>query len=388
MTTAAQHPASTAHFTEEELSIYRDSVGRFLDEHCPPERIEQWGKDKVVERSVWHDAGAFGLLGASVPVEYGGLGGDFRHERIIVEEFGKRGLEGWGVPLHNLIVAPYIIAFGTEEQKAAWLPKVVSGEIVLAIAMTEPGTGSDLQGIRTHARRDGDHYVINGQKTFISNGQTADLVLVVCKTDREAGSRGISLIAVEGDAPGFRRGRNLDKIGREAQDTSELFFDDVRVPVANLLGGVEGKGFAQLMAMLPQERLGIAAMGLAIMERALELAIDYAKERTAFGKPIIEFQNSQFVLAEIKTQATIARTFLDSCVDKLVAGTLDAATASMAKLWITETEVEAVSRCLQFFGGYGYMNEYPIARLYRDARIDTIHGGTSEIMKVLIARSL
>ncbi|WP_375195380.1 acyl-CoA dehydrogenase family protein [Sphingobium sp.] len=388
---SSSHPAihpGASHFTDEDLAIYRESIARFLDEHASPERNEKWRRDKVVERSVWHEAGRFGMLGASLPPEYGGLGGDFRHERIIIEEFGKRGLEGWGVPLHNMIVAPYICAFGTETQKAAWLPRVASGETILAIAMTEPGAGSDLQGIRTHARRDGDEYVINGQKTFISNGQTADLVLVVCKTDRQAGSRGISLIAVEGDRAGFRRGRNLDKMGREAQDTSELFFEDVRVPAGNLLGGAEGKGFGQLMTMLPQERLGIAAMGLAIMERAIALAVDYARDRTTFGKALMDFQNTQFVLAEAKTKAVIARSFVDSCVDRLLAGTLDATTASMAKLWITETELETVSRCLQLFGGYGYMNEYPIAQLYRDARIDTIHGGTSEIMKLLIARSL
>ncbi|NWK96044.1 acyl-CoA dehydrogenase [Sphingobium lactosutens] len=380
--------ANASDFTDEDLAIYRDSIARFLDEHASAERNEKWRRDKVVERSVWHDAGRFGMLGASVPAQYGGLGGDFRHERIIIEEFGKRGLEGWGVPLHNMIVAPYIAAFGTEAQKAQWLPRVASGETILAIAMSEPGTGSDLQGIRTHARREGDDYIINGQKTFISNGQTADLILVVCKTDKEAGSRGISLIAVEGERAGFRRGRNLDKMGREAQDTSELFFEDVRVPADNLLGGIEGKGFAQLMTMLPQERLGIAAMGLAIMERAIALAVDYARDRTAFGKTLMDFQNTQFVLAEAKTKAVIARSFIDSCVDKLLVGTLDATTASMAKLWITETELETVSRCLQLFGGYGYMNEYPISQLYRDARIDTIHGGTSEIMKLLIARSL
>ncbi len=387
MSSASTHPG-ISDFTDEDLSIFRESVSKFLDEHASEDRNESWRKNKVVDRSVWLEAGAFGMLGASVPAEYGGLGGDFRHERIIIEEFGKRGLEGWGVPLHNMIVAPYIFVFGTEEQKARWLPGVVTGETILAIGMTEPGTGSDLQGVRTHARRDGEDYIINGQKTFISNGQTADLILVVCKTDREAGSRGISLIAVEGDRAGFRRGRNLDKMGREAQDTSELFFDDVRVPASNLLGEIEGKGFSQLMAMLPQERLGIAAMGLAITERALALAIDYARERTAFGKTLMDFQNTQFVLAEAKTKAVIARSFIDSCTDKLLAGTLDAATASMAKLWITETELETVSRCLQLFGGYGYMNEYPISQLYRDARIDTIHGGTSEIMKLLIARSL
>ena len=379
--------ASASTFTQEDLDMFRDGVVRFLDAECPPERIARWNENKVVEREMWTTGAGFGLLGLSVPEEYGGMGGDFRHERILVEEFGKRGMEGWGVPLHNMIIAPYLIAFGTEEQKQRWLPGVVSGEIVLAIAMTEPSTGSDLQAIRTRARLEGDEWVINGQKTFISNGQTADLILVVCRTS-DNGSRGISLIAVEGDRPGFVRGRNLDKMGRAAQDTSELFFEDVRVPADNVVGGVEGKGFGQLMQMLPQERLGIAAMGLAILERALALTIEYTRERNAFGKALIDFQNTQFTLADIKTKAVIARSFIDACAEKLVRGELDAATASMAKLWITETELDGVNRCLQLFGGYGYMNEYPIAQLYKDARIDTIHGGTSEIMKLLIARSL
>lgn len=381
-------PAQANQFDDGDLAAFREGIARFLDSQAPPERIARWEEAKIVERAMWREAGEVGLLGVSVPGEYGGLGGDFRHERILIEEFGKRGLEGWGVAVHNMIVAPYIATFGTEAQKAAWLPGAVSGDIVLAIAMSEPAAGSDLQGIRTRAVRDGDEWVIDGSKTFISNGQTADLILVVCKTDRDAGAKGISLIAVEGSRAGFTRGRNLDKIGRDAQDTSELFFDGVRVPAANLLGGVEGRGFGQLMAMLPQERLGIAAMGLAMLERALALTIDYTKQRSAFGKPLIEFQNTQFTLAEIKTQAAAARAFIDSCVNKLVAGKLDAATASMAKLFVTEAEVAGINRCLQLFGGYGYMNEYPIAKLYRDARIDTIHGGTSEIMKLLIARSL
>jgi len=375
-------------FTDGELEAFRDSVAHFLEEHAPPEKILEWEKAKVVERSLWRKAGEFGLLGISVPEEFGGLGGDFRHERILVEEFGKRGLEGWGVAVHNMIAAPYLCAFGTEQQKKRWLPGVVSGDIVLAIAMTEPGAGSDLQGIRTRARRQGDGWILNGSKTFISNGQTADLVLVVCKTDPDAGSRGISLLGVEAGTPGFSRGRNLDKIGRDAQDTSELFFEDARIPAENLLGGEEGMGFGQLMQMLPQERLGIAAMGLAMLERALGLTIEYCRERKVFGKPLIDFQNSQFTLAEIKTKATIGRVFVDHCTDLLCEGKLDPATASMAKLWITETEIEEISRCLQLFGGYGYMNEYPIAKLFRDSRIDTIHGGTSEIMKLLISRTL
>lgn len=374
-------------YTQEDVDLFREGLIRFLDAECPPEKIEEWNRNKIVPREMWAKGAEFGLLGLSVPEEYGGMGADFRHERVLVEEFGARGLEGWGVPLHNMIVAPYLIAFGTEEQKAKWLPKIVSGEIVLAIAMTEPGTGSDLQGIRTRARLEGDEWVLNGQKTFISNGQTADLILVVCRTS-DNGSRGISLIAVEGDRPGFVRGRNLDKMGRSAQDTSELFFEDVRVPASNLVGGVEGKGFGQLMQMLPQERLGIAAMGLGILERALKLTVEYTRDRQAFGKALIEFQNTQFTLADIKAKAVIARSFIDTCAEKLIRGELDAATASIAKLWITEAELDGVNKCLQLFGGYGYMNEYPIAQLYKDARIDTIHGGTSEVMKILIARTL
>lgn len=372
----------------DELEVFRHSVARFLDDVASPEALERWEQNKVVDREAWLKAGEFGLLGASVPTEYGGLGGDFRHERVMIEEFGKRGLEGWGVAVHNMIVAPYLVEFGTEEQKRTWLPKVVSGEVILAIAMTEPAAGSDLQGIKTRAVRDGDDYVINGSKVFISNGQCADLVLVCAKTDPDAGSKGVSIILVERGREGFERGRNLDKVGRDAQDTSELFFDNVRVPASNVLGGEPGKGFKQLMTLLPQERLGIAAMGLAMLERALELTVAYTKERSAFGQDLLKFQNTAFTLAEIKTEVTIARSFVDDCTRKLVAGTLDAETASMAKLWITEREVEGISRCLQFFGGYGYMNEYPIAKLYRDARIDTIHGGTSEIMKLMISRTL
>ena len=371
----------------EELVMWRDSVAGFLDKEAPAEEIEKWDAAKIVPREFWHKAGAMGLLGASLPEEFGGSGMDFRYDAVVIDELGKRGLEGWGYVVHSVIAAPYFLECATQEQKERWLPKIANGDTVLAIAMTEPGAGSDLQGIRTKATMDGDHWVIDGQKTFISNGQTADLVLVACRTGGE-GAKGISLIAVEGDREGFVRGRNLDKIGRDAQDTSELFFEGVRVPQENLLGGNSGNGFAQLMTMLPQERLAIAGMGLAMMERALRETIIYTKERRAFGKALIEFQNTQFTLADIKTQATVARAFYEQCIGKLLAGELDAVTASMAKLWITETEVDAINRCLQLFGGYGYMNEYPIARLYRDARIDTIHGGASEIMKLLIARTL
>jgi len=377
-----------AYQPDTELEIFRHSVSRFLDEVATPERIAEWERNKIVDREAWLKAGEFGLLGVSVPVEYGGAGADFNYERVIIEEFGKRGLEGWAVALHNMIVAPYLVEFGTEEQKQKWLPGVISGETILAIAMTEPAAGSDLQGMKTRAVRDGDDYLINGSKVFISNGQCADLVLVAAKTDPEAGAKGISIMLVDRGREGFERGRNLDKIGRDAQDTSELFFDNVRVPASHVLGGIPGQGFVQMMKLLPQERLGIAAMGLAMLERALQLTVDYTKERHAFGKELLGFQNTAFTLAEIKTEATIARAFLDHCTRLLIDGELDAPTASMAKLWITEREVEGISRCLQFFGGWGYMNEYPIAKLYRDARIDTIHGGTSEIMKLMISRTL
>jgi len=372
----------------ETLNIFRRSMAAFLDEHASPQHVARWTAQKCVDRETWRAAGAFGMLGLLVPEAYGGLGGDFRHERVLMEEFAKRGLEGWGVAVHNMIVAPYLIHHGTPAQRERWLPRIVSGETVLAIAMTEPGAGSDLQGMRTRAVRSGDGWIVNGSKVFISNGQSADLVLVCAKTEMDDGKDKISIFLMEGDADGFKRGRNLDKIGRDAQDTSELFFEDVRLPGDAILGGEPGRGFAQLMELLPQERLGIAVMGLGMLERALALTLDYVKEREAFGQPLIDFQNTSFALAEVKTEATIARVFVDHCTELLVQRKLDAATASMAKLWVTEREVDGIHRCLQFFGGYGYMNEYPIAQLYRDARIDTIHGGTSEIMKLLIARTL
>jgi len=372
----------------ETLNIFRRSMAAFLDEHASPQQVARWTAQKCVDRETWRAAGAFGMLGLLVPEAYGGLGGDFRHERVLMEEFAKRGLEGWGVAVHNMIVAPYLIHHGTPAQRERWLPRIVSGETVLAIAMTEPGAGSDLQGMRTRAVRSGDGWIVNGSKVFISNGQSADLVLVCAKTEMDDGKDKISIFLMEGDADGFKRGRNLDKIGRDAQDTSELFFEDVRLPGDAILGGEPGRGFAQLMELLPQERLGIAVMGLGMLERALALTLDYVKEREAFGQPLIDFQNTSFALAEVKTEATIARVFVDHCTELLVQRKLDAATASMAKLWVTEREVDGIHRCLQFFGGYGYMNEYPIAQLYRDARIDTIHGGTSEIMKLLIARTL
>ena len=374
---------------EEEIVIFEDSVAKFLDEHAPPSRVEKWRKAGIVERAMWREAGEAGFLCLAVPDAYGGAGGDFRHEVVLMEQVARKDVSGFAVSLHNAIVAPYILHYGSEEQKRKWLPKMASGEFIGAIAMSEPGAGSDLQGIKTSARREGNHYVINGQKTFISNGQLADLVIVVAKTDLARGAKGTSLIVVEtAEAEGFTRGRNLDKVGMEAQDTSELFFDNVRVPTSNLLGAEEGLGFVQLMQQLPQERLTIGVTGVAVMERALELTIAYVKERKAFGQRLIDFQNTQFKLAECKTEATVARIFVDRLIGLHLEGKLDAATASMAKYWVSDLENKVVDACLQLFGGYGYMNEYPIARMFRDSRVQRIYGGANEIMKVLIARTL
>jgi acyl-CoA dehydrogenase len=373
----------------EELNIFEAAVGRFFDDHGTPADVQRWRDNGVVDRKLWNIAGEAGLLGVSLPEEYGGSGGDFRHEVVIMEQMGLKGVEGFGITLHNAIVAPYINHYGSDEQKQRWLPRIISGELVTAIAMTEPGAGSDLQGVKTTAKKDGNHYVINGQKTFITNGQTANLICVVCKTDPTLGSKGTSLIMVETDeVEGFERGRNLHKVGQESQDTSELFFNEVRVPTSNLLGAEEGKGFVQLMQQLPQERLIIAIQGLAMIERALQVTIEYVKDRKAFGQRIIDFQNTQFKLAEAKTEATVAKVFVNHCTDLLMAGKLDAATASMAKYWVSDLQCKIVDECLQLFGGYGYMTEYPIGQMYKDARIQRIYGGANEIMKVLIARTL
>ena len=378
-----------AFFDNEELGVLETMAGRFIERHATPKDVERWRTNGSVERELWLKAGEAGLLGVSIPAEYGGGGGDFRHEVILMEQLGLRGVQGFALPLHNAVVAPYIVSYGTEAQKHKWLPKVASGETVLAVAMTEPGAGSDLQGIKTMARREGDHYIINGQKTFITNGLHASLIIVACKTNREEGAKGVSLIAVETDrVDGFERGRLLHKLGQEGRDTTELFFHDVRVPAENLLGGVEGQGFQQLMEKLPQERLVIAWQCMAMMENALGTTLDYVKQRKAFGKRIIDFQNSQFKLAECKTQATIAKVFLNHCTERLLDGTLDTATASMAKYWISETCCTLVDECLQLHGGYGYMLEYPIAQMYKDVRVNRIFGGANEIMKLLIARSL
>lgn len=374
---------------DEELVMFDESIMRFLADKAPPERLQKWREDGIVERAAWDEMAQAGLLGLSIAPEYDGAGGDFRHEAALIRRLGLAGAEGWGVPLHNAICGGYIQHYGTPEQKQRWLPGIVSGRYVTAIAMTEPGTGSDLQGIRTTAVASGNGYAINGQKTFITNGQHADLIIVVAKTDPAAGSKGISLMVVEtAEAPGFSRGRNLDKIGLEMGDTSELYFDDVRIPADNLLGGVEGKGMVQLMQELPKERLMIAIECMAIIERAMNVTLEYVRERTAFGKRILDFQNTQFTLADCKTEAVVSRLFVDDCIEKYMAGTLDAATASMAKYWTSERAQSIVDRCQQFFGGYGYMNEYPIAQMYKDVRVKRVYGGTTEIMKLLIARTL
>jgi acyl-CoA dehydrogenase len=372
---------------DEELSMLRDASTRFFTERWQP-RAAGWRKAGMMERESWREAGAQGLLCAGMPEAYGGGGGSFAHDAVIIEAAAYAGLSGFGGGLHSAIVAPYIDRYGSDEQKQRWLPKMASGDLVGAIAMTEPGTGSDLQAVRTTALRDGDDYIVNGAKTFITNGQNADLIIVVCKTDRSLGAKGTSLLVVETEhAPGFRRGRLLDKVGLKSQDTSELFFDDVRVPATNRLGP-EGAGFVQLMEQLPQERLIIALQGIAAMERALAETLAYVKQRHAFGQPIWGFQNTRFKLAEVQATVLATRAFVDANMVAHLKGELDAARAALAKAWVTERQCEVMDTCLQLFGGYGYMMEYPIAELYVDARVQRIYGGTNEIMKELASRSM
>jgi acyl-CoA dehydrogenase len=374
-------------WTDEDLDRYRDSVSRFIEAELLPDD-EAARKRGHVGHAIWRRAGALGFLCADIPDAYGGGGGDFRHEAVFYEETARRGLSGMATSVHS-IVAHYFLNHGTDAQKRRYLPRLASGEWVGAIAMTEPGAGSDLQGLRTRAERQGDHYVIDGSKTFITNGYLAGVVLVVCKTDASQGARGTSILMVETEGcAGFRVGRLLDKVGMKAQDTSELFFDGVRVPVANLLGGSEGQGFFQLMGDLPYERLIIGVAALAAMEGAYDATLAYVRERRAFGQPVASFQNTRFKLAEIATEISVGRAFIDRCVEQLVAGTLDTATASMAKLWGSETQGRVLDELLQLHGGYGYMNEYLIARMYADARVQRIYGGTSEIMKEVISRAL
>jgi len=372
----------------EDIELLSETARRFFERECVP-HYHEWEKRGSVGPEVWRKAGAAGLLGPSVPEAYGGPGGNFAHDVVITEQVNRTGVSGFGIALHNSIVLPYILHYGSDEQKSTWLPRLVSGDYIDAIAMTEPSGGSDLQAVKTAARRDGNHYTISGAKTFITNGQLANFIIVVAKTDPKERARGISLFAVETDGlEGFKRGRNLDKVGLKANDTSELFFDNVRVPASALIGSEEGQGFAMLMNQLPQERLMIAIYAMARIERALEVTIDFVKQRHAFGKCIAEFQNTQFELAECKTEATIARVFINHCIERHLNSSLDTATASMAKYWLTDLQCSIIDRCLQLHGGYGYMNEFPIARMFRDARVERIYGGTNEIMKVLIARTL
>jgi acyl-CoA dehydrogenase len=374
----------------EELNLLSQSVSRFVNKELVPSAAK-WERDRCIDRETWKKLGQASFLCVSIPESYGGGGGDYGHEAVIAQELARAGLAGGlgtGIGVSCGIVAHYVLAYGTEEQKQRWLPAMARGELIGAIAMTEPGTGSDLQSIQTRAKCVGDYYVIKGQKTFISNGQNAGLILVVARTDGP-GANGISLLAVEADrVSGFRRGRNLEKLGMHAQDTSELFFDDVKVPTENLLGGTPGLGFVQLMQQLAWERLSVALNSVVAMERAVAITLAYVRDRRAFGKTLFDFQNTQFVLAECQTEATVARCFVDQLMVKLLNGELDAVTAAMAKLWTTETLSKVADQCLQLHGGYGYMQEYPIASLWADARVSRIYAGTSEIMKLIIARSL
>jgi acyl-CoA dehydrogenase len=371
----------------DDLDAFRDLAKSFCVKELAPNQ-ERWAAQKEVDRDLWHRAGSVGLLCLSIPEEYGGGGGSFAHEAVLYEEQVRAGDSCWGIAVHNGIVAPYLLGYGTEAQKHEWLPKLASGEWVGAIAMTEPGTGSDLQNIATRAVRDGDEYVINGAKTFITNGGQADLVIVAVKTDAGQGAHGVSLIAVEAQRAGFRRGRVLDKVGLKGQDTAELFFDDVRVPVSNLLGTEEGQGFVQLMQQLPQERLIIAVTSVCAMEAAVAETLRYTKERTAFGREIFNFQNTRFTMAECATEATVCRAFLDRCIEQHLRGELDVPTAAMAKWWCSERAFRVIDECVQLHGGYGYMTEYPIARAWADIRVQRIFGGTNEIMKEIISRTL
>ncbi len=371
-----------------ELSMLEDACRQFYQRECIP-HYDEWEAQGAVSRDLWLKAGEMGLLGAEVPEAYGGLGGSFAHDAIIAYQGNLAGIDGWGGGLHNAIVIPYLIHYGSEEQKHKILPRMISGELIGAIAMTEPGAGSDLQAIKTTAVKDGNHYNISGSKTFITNGGLANLIIVAAKTDPKAGGRGISLFLVETDGlAGFRRGRNLDKLGMKSNDTSELFFDGMRVPASALLGPEEGQGFAQMMQQLPQERLLIGVYAVGRIERALRVTLDYVKQRAAFGQKIAEFQNTQFVLAECVTEATIAKTFLDACIAAHLKGELTTERAAMAKYWLTDLQAKIIDRCLQLFGGYGVMAEYPLERMYRDNRIERIYAGTNEIMKLVIARGL
>ena len=366
--------------------MFRDSVRKFLETEAMPHH-EQWEKDGMVSDEIWLKAGEQGFLCPMVPEEYGGVDTDFRYNCIVNEEIGRSGCSGLGWTLHNDISVPYIVRYGNEDQKKKYLPRCVSGELITAIAMTEPGTGSDLQGIKTTAVLEGDHYILNGSKTFITNGQKAGLVIVVAKTDTSAGSKGISLFLVEADLPGFSRGKNLQKLGLKAQDTSELFFQDVKVPKGNLLGE-EGRGFIYLMQDLPQERLTIAVGAVANAQAIMEVTVNYTKERKAFGTTVASFQNTQFKLAELAAEVTSAEVFSDRCTELLLDGKLDTVTASKLKLLTTDLQCKVADECLQLHGGWGYMWEYPVCRAFADSRVQRIYGGSNEIMKLIISRDL
>lgn len=377
----------TSPWMNAELEGFRDAIRRFVAAEVAPHQ-ERWSQQQHVDRELWYKGGEMGMLLADIPVEYGGSGGSFAHQAVVFEELTYAGDMAFGIHVHA-IVAHYILNQGTEAQKQKYLPLLASGEMVAAIAMSEPGAGSDLKGIRSTALRSEAGYRINGSKIFISNGYLADLIVVVAKTSPDAGAKGISLMLVETrNCPGFKVGRILEKIGQKGQDTCELFFDDVLVPADAVLGGVEGEGFRQLMTELPYERTILGVSAVAAIERALQLTVEHVRQRKAFGQALIEMQNTRFVLAEIKTEATIARTFIDRCITDMMEGRMDTELASMAKYWLSDLQCKVIDQCLQLFGGYGYMLEYPIARMYADARVQRIYGGANEIMKEIIARSL